>query len=110
MGNFLWKSSDVHPVFGDGGRRENLEAGEKKGPLRIKVRMRRDKLEELLYLARGGDQSEGDGEGGEIGFLILKECIEGHLPATVLGSGDDVPPQRCENHLVSGRLSSIKEE
>ncbi|KAF8108489.1 hypothetical protein N665_0108s0026 [Sinapis alba] len=108
MGNFLWRSSAVHPVLGIGGRRENVEAGDKKGgSLRIKVRMRRDKLEELLYLARRGrDQSDG----GEIGFLILKECMEGRLPVKVLSSGDDVSPQRCGDYLVSRRLSSIKEE
>ncbi|KAJ4896384.1 hypothetical protein Rs2_23178 [Raphanus sativus] len=110
MGNFLRKSSNVHPVFGDGGRGENVEAGEKKGHLRIKVRMRRDKLEELLYLARRGDQSDGEVDGGQMGFLILKECMEGRLPVTVLSSDDDVSPQQCENYLVSRRLSSIKEE
>ncbi|KAL0714986.1 hypothetical protein Bca4012_021965 [Brassica carinata] len=110
MGNFLWKSSAVHPVLGIGGRRENIEAGDMKGSLRIKVRMRRDKLEELLYLARRGDQSDGEVDGGEIGFLILKECMEGRLPLKVLSSSDDVSPQRCGDYLVSRRLSSIKEE
>ncbi|CAH8326126.1 unnamed protein product [Eruca vesicaria subsp. sativa] len=110
MGNILWRSSAVQPVLGDGGRRGNVEAGEKNDPLRIKVRMRRDKLEELMYLARRGDQSGGEGDGGEIGFLILKECMEGRLPVTVLSSGDDVSPQRCGDYLMSRRLSSIKEE
>ncbi|KAJ0254949.1 hypothetical protein HA466_0097830 [Hirschfeldia incana] len=107
MGNFLRRSSAV--VLGhDGGRRENVEAGEKNDRLRIKVRMRRAKLEELLYLARRGDQS--DGVGGGIGILILKECMEGRLPARVLGADDYVSPQLSGTYLVSRRLSSIKEE
>ena len=109
MGNFLRRSSAVHPVLGgDGVRRENVETGGKNGCLRIKVRMRRDKLEELLYLARRGDQSDGDG--GNIGILILRECMEGRLPARVLSSDEYVSPQPCETYLVSRRLSSIKEE
>lgn len=99
----------MHPASGDGGGRGHVVlAGEnKKDRLRIKVRMRRDKLEELLYLARRGDQSDG---GNKIGFLILKECMEGRLPANVLGSGDDVRSQRCGSYLVSRRLGSITEE
>ncbi|ESQ43881.1 hypothetical protein EUTSA_v10006380mg [Eutrema salsugineum] len=106
MGNILRRSSAVHPASGEGmrgGYVADAVAGEKKGRLRIKVRMRRDKFEELLYLAsRGGcDQSDG---GNKIGFLILKECMEGRLPASVLGSDDDVWSQRCGNFLVSRRL------
>lgn len=100
----------MHPSSGDGGRGGHVEeavTGEKKGRVRIKVRMRRDQLEELLYVARRRDQSDG---GNKIGFLILKECMEGRLSANVLGSGDDASSQRCGNYLVSRRLGSIIEE
>ncbi|VVB06563.1 unnamed protein product [Arabis nemorensis] len=110
MGNILRRSCAVHPASGDGGGRRNVAEtvpGEmkKKDHLRIKVRMRRDKLEELLYLAHHGDQSDGGNK--TIGFLILKECMEGRLPASVLSSGDDVWSQ---HHLVSRKLGSITEE
>lgn len=39
--------------------------------------MRRDKFEEFLYLVCCGDQFDGDG--GNIGILIFKECMEGCL-------------------------------
>ncbi|KFK35380.1 hypothetical protein AALP_AA5G277700 [Arabis alpina] len=114
MGNILRRSCAVYPTSGDGGgRRRNMAetvAGEKKEKdrVRIKVRMRRDKLEELMYLARRGGQSNGDGN--KIGFLILKECMEGRLPARFLSSGDDVWSQRCGDQLASRRLDSITEE
>ncbi|VVB06567.1 unnamed protein product [Arabis nemorensis] len=112
MGNILRRSCAVYPTSGDGGGRRHVAetvAGEnKKERLRIKVRMRRDKLEELMYLARRGDQS--DSGSNKIGFLLLKECMEGRLPARVLGSSDDVWSQRCGDHLVSRRLRSITEE
>ncbi|KAL1206277.1 hypothetical protein V5N11_035562 [Cardamine amara subsp. amara] len=109
MGNFLRRSCSVHPASDDGGRRGYVEdpLQQRRRSLRIKVRMRRDQLEELLYLARRGDPSE---DGGKIGFLILKECMEGRLPASVLDSGGDVRSQRCGTYLVSRRLSSITEE
>ncbi|EOA25474.1 hypothetical protein CARUB_v10018821mg [Capsella rubella] len=112
MGNFLRRSCAVHPANSgvDGGRGREVEEPlrqRRSSTIRIKVRMRRDKLEELLNLARRGDQSN---DSGKIGFLILKECMEGRLPASVLGSSDDVPSQRCGNYLVSRRLGSITEE
>ncbi|CAN8253957.1 unnamed protein product [Cochlearia groenlandica] len=111
MGNILRRSSPVHPACGNGGRGGHVSdtvAGEKKDRIRIKVRMRRDKLEELLYLSRRRDHKS-DGGGGTIGFLILKECMEGRLPATVV-SGNDVLYRRCGKDLLSRRLISIKEE
>ncbi|KAG7566649.1 hypothetical protein ISN44_As10g031770 [Arabidopsis suecica] len=109
MGNFLRRSCAVHPASGDGGRGRHVDEPQqqRQRSVRIKVRMRRDQLEELLYLARRGDQSD---DGGKIGFLILKECMEGRLPASVLGSGGDVRSQRCGSYLVSRRLGSITEE
>ncbi|KAG7635295.1 hypothetical protein ISN44_As03g054000 [Arabidopsis suecica] len=109
MGNFLRRSCAVHPASGDGGRGRQVDEPPQQRPssVRIKVRMRRDQLEELLYLARRGDQSD---DGGKIGFLILRECMEGRLPASVLGSGGDVRSQRRGSYMVYRRLGSITEE
>ncbi|XP_010413327.1 PREDICTED: uncharacterized protein LOC104699685 [Camelina sativa] len=109
MGNFLRRSCAVHPASGDGGRGRHVEESpqQRRSTVRVKVRMRRDQLEELMYLARRGDQSN---DGGKIGFLILKECLEGRFPARVLGSSDDAPSERRGNYLVSRRLGSITEE
>ncbi|XP_010545166.1 PREDICTED: uncharacterized protein LOC104817614 [Tarenaya hassleriana] len=70
--------------------------------LRIKVRMRIDQFEEIL--ARADIDKESDG-GGKLGFLIVKEYMEGRLPEpVVISDHDDIMIRRGR------RLVSIKEE
>ncbi|KAI6695323.1 hypothetical protein NL676_023033 [Syzygium grande] len=70
MGNWLGKKARVHPG-----------AQLSPGGVRVKVRMTRAQLREMMSRV---DLSEG---GADLGPLILRECLEGRLPAPVIVPG-----------------------
>jgi hypothetical protein len=64
MGNLFGRKKTVHP----------LESESSSCSLRIKVRMTKQQLRELMDLSKGNS---------ELGRLILQECLEGRLNARV---------------------------
>ncbi|GMI69547.1 hypothetical protein like AT3G61930 [Hibiscus trionum] len=102
MGNRFGRSKlKVKPLENDVEIRKSSNSTS--SPTRIKVRMTKTRLEELV--ARSGDTSKGN---AELGRLIVKECLEGRLsPSVVVGQPNRVPENSRSRRLS---LSTIDEE
>ncbi|KAL3725892.1 hypothetical protein ACJRO7_030862 [Eucalyptus globulus] len=85
MGNWLGKEVQAHP-------RAHPSPG-----VRVKVRMTRTQLKELMSQV---DPTRGD---AELGPLIMRECLEGRLPAPVIIPSSDGGERKKQ-------LSTIVEE
>ncbi|XP_061992973.1 uncharacterized protein LOC133710850 [Rosa rugosa] len=84
MGNWVGKERAVHPDPVD--EDEGLHGVGSKSLMRIKVRMTKRELKELMAqvdMTNGGDNSE------KLGGLILKEFLEGRLCARVVAVAAD---------------------
>ncbi|XP_061999429.1 uncharacterized protein LOC133716788 [Rosa rugosa] len=105
MGNFAGKDKGVvHPV--------DENEGEDRTPspnslMRIKVRMTKRQLKELMAQVETNKLSHGNSE--ELGSAILLECLEGRLSARVVAAAAE-RDQKVSKYERGWMLSTVSEE